>query len=237
MKGLQNKASSVDVLVAAAHELKAPLVLMRHLVQTLGGHTVSPEEQRRCIERLAFTTDRMIRLTQHLTVSYRLGTSHNLHFDLVPINASLVCEQALHEMTPYAAAHGQNLQFESKKKQLVLAEQDILHDILINLIDNAIRHNTNGDNVVVGTLGRKDHVRLQVHDNGHGVRAAELSALSENIGSRPQLLSTRAGTSGLGLYIVSQLAQAMGGGLGLGRARQGTTFFVDLMRSRQLQLL
>lgn len=240
MKGLQNKSSSVDILAGAAHELKAPLVLMRHLVQTLGSDApfaLTPAQQRQYIERLSFTTDRMIRLTQHLTACYQIGNSADLQLELTPLNVGMVCEQALHEMTPYARAHGQVLQFTHKSKHLVLAQQDILHGIIVNLVDNAIRHNANGDDIAVSTLAHKDRVRLQVHDNGQGVRGADLSALRKNIGSRPQLLSTRAGTSGLGLFIVSQLAEAMGGGLGLGRAGQGTTFFVDLVRSRQLQLL
>lgn len=188
------------------------------------------------MERLAFTTDRMIRLTQHLTVSYRIDRGSR--FDLEPLNITVLCEQALHEMTPFATAHGQQLRLTNKKRgQLVLAQRDILHDIIVNLVDNAVRHSKKGDSVVVGTHGHNERVRLRVHDNGHQVAPAELAMLRKTIGTRPQPFSGRSGTSGLGLYIVSQLAQAMGGDLGVGRSPSGTTFFVDLMRSRQISLL
>lgn len=237
MKG-NNKVLPNDVLAAAAHELKAPLVLMRHLVQTLDeGTLLSATERQQHIERLAFTTDRMLRLTQHLTASYRIDHD-DIKFALEPLNVSLLCEQALHEISPYAAAHGQILQFVSKKRgQLVLAQRDMLHDMIINLVDNAIRHNGGGDRVVVDVFGRSNYVRLRVHDNGFGVPPSELRTLKQNIGVRPQPFNARSGTSGLGLYIVGQLAQAMGAQLGVGRARKGATFFVDLMRSRQMSLL
>lgn len=234
MKGREKHQA--DILVAAAHELKAPLVLIRHLVQTLGDESLLVSERQKQLERLAFTTDRMIRLTQHLTVNYRIDQGGS--FELEPLNVGVLCEQALHEMTPFAAAHGQELLLKNKKRgQLVLAQRDILHDIIVNLVDNAIRHSKQGDSVVVGAYGRNERVRLRVHDNGQGVSAAELTRLRTTVGSRPQPFGGRSGTSGLGLYIVSQLAQAMGGDLGVGRASTGTTFFVDLLRSRQMSLL
>jgi len=120
---------------------------------------------------------------------------------------------------------------------VVLANRDILYDIIVNLVDNAIRHNPSGGVVDVKAYCQQHHVRLSVHDTGPGVALAELHRLRRSMSQSPQPLSGRAGTSGLGLYIVSQLARAMGGSLGLGRQATGATFFVDLLKSRQLSLL
>lgn len=245
MKGnttvLASPARQVSALVAAAHELKAPLVVIRHLTQALADKELllSPAEQRQHIERLFFTSERMMRLVQQLTLSYRLDTDQQMQFAFAiePINVAEVCAQALHEMAPYAREYQQDLQLYVKQPHVVIANRDILFDIVVNLVDNAIRHNKSGGAVRLDSRVFGDAVRLNVHDNGVGIAPSELPRLKNTIGKQAQPLSGRPGTSGLGLYIASQFAEAMGGDLGVGRRPSGATFFVNLIRSRQMSLL
>jgi len=229
-------------LVAAAHELKAPLVLIKHLAQSLSDpKVVSANQQLEYLQRILMTADRSLRFVQHLTLSYRFQinpTNTPFDFAVEPLSMNKICADALNEMMPYAQQHGQQLKLTGLHcPHLVLANKDILHDIVVNLVDNAIQHNQSGSIVRVAAECRGDQVRLAVCDNGGGVTPEELKNLRRNIGSQLQPLSGRSGTSGLGLYIVQQFAKAMGGSLGLGRSRPGTIFFVDLLRSKQLSLL
>lgn len=229
-------------LVAAAHELKSPLILMNHLVQSLKDENelLSGEERARYLDRLQFTSTRMLRLIQQFTLSARLDGDHQLAFafETEPLSMYGACEQVLHELGPYARANNQILQLRQQQcPHLVLANRDILHDIVTNLVDNAIRHNPQGSVVTLHGQCRGEEVRLHVHDDGQGVEPSALAKLRATLGSQPQPLSGRSASSGLGLYIVGQLAHAMGGSLGLGRSLVGTTFFVDFIRSRQLSLL
>lgn len=234
--------ASEAALVAVAHELKAPLVLIKHLAQSLSDPAIATAEQQwDYLQRIQMTADRSLRFVQHLTLSYRLQADPSgVPFDFVlePLSMNKICTDALDEMAPYAKQHGQQLKLVGLHcPHLVLANEDILHDIIINLVDNAIQHNPSGNTVEVMAECRGEQVRLAVRDNGGGVTAAELKNLKRNIGEQPQPLSGRSGTSGLGLYIVQQFAKSMGGNLGLGRSGPGTTFFVDLLRSKQLSLL
>lgn len=242
MKGRHYGSGEANTLVAAAHELKAPLVLMRHLAQSLADtQMLSPAQQRDYLERLQMTADRSLRFVQHLTLSYRLENDANqlpFAFAVEPLNMNKVCADALHEMSPYAKQHKQQLQLKGLHcPHLVLANRDVLHDIVINLVDNAIQHNPSGQTVEVMAECRGEQVRLLVRDKGAGATQSELASLDATIGMQPQPLSGRSGTSGLGLYIVQQFAHAMGGNLGMGRSVNGMTFFVDLLRSKQLSLL
>lgn len=229
-------------LVAAAHELKAPLVLIKHLSQSVVEPGVlSAREKEDYLQRIQMTAERSLRFVQHLTLSYRLQNDPQaLPFDFVlePLSMNKVCTDAINEMTPYATQHKQQLRLSGLHcPHLVLANRDILHDIVVNLVDNAIQHNPSGNIVELTAECRGDQVRLAVRDNGGGTTRGELRALGKSLGEQPQPLSGRPGTSGLGLYIAGQFAKAMGGRLGLGRAGNGTTFFVDLLRSKQLSLL
>ena len=228
------------VIAAAAHELKTPLTLITYIAQTLHDEAValSAAEKLQYVHRLELVSKRALRLVQHMTLGYRLEEQVAFMFALEPVNLQQVCEQALHELTPYATEYKQQLQLIKRTRApVVLAHRDILHDIITNLVDNGIRHNQPGAAVTVATLARSQRVRLQVHDNGSGMSSQTLAQLRTNLGSGPQPFTGHGGTSGLGLYIVQQLVGAMGGRLGLGRAGQGTTFFVDMLRSHQLRLL
>lgn len=238
----QTSVPQLDPLVVAAHELKAPLVVARHLTQALRDPDLplSPQEQHQHLDRLYFTCERMMRLVQQLTLSYRLesDTQLQLAFGLEPLSITEVCTQALHEMSPYARAYKQNLQLRSTKRpHIVLANRLILHDIVVNLVDNAIKHSGTKGDIILDSRCLGDTIRLRVTDSGAGILPTEMKRLKQNLSHQPQPFSGRPGTSGLGLYIASQFAAAMGGGLGVGRHMHGARFFVDLLRSKQLNLL
>ncbi len=235
-------AAGFDAVVAAAHELKAPLVLINHLVDALNDPVVelTQNEQQQQLRRLRFTSERMVRLVQQLTLSYRLEADGQMAFmfPTEPVSTQEVAATVLHELTPYAREHGQQLHLrEIRCHHLVLANRDVLHDIMVNLVDNAIRHNPAGAQVEVVSHCADQHVRVSVRDDGPGIGRAELRRLQHTLGTQPQPLSGRAGTSGLGLYIAGQFAQAMGGTIGVGRQAEGAMFFIDLLKSRQLSLL
>lgn len=229
----------VQPIIAAAHELKSPLTLITYIAQMLSDDTLALTEAEKAqyLQRLKLVSDRTLRLVQQLTLSYRLEDKQTpFSFAVEPVNAREVCESALHELTPYAREYNQQLQLRATNcPHMVVANREILRDIVINLVDNAIRHNAPGAAVDVRPQCRQGRVRVHVHDNGSNMPRTELSRLRTTLGT-PQPLSNMAGSSGLGLYIVNQLAAAMGGALGLGRRGPGTTFFVDLLRSQQLSI-
>lgn len=228
------------VIAAAAHELKTPLTLITYIAQMLHDETLelTHAEKSQYIQRLELVSKRTLRLVQHMTTSYRIEEQTAFQFALEPVNIQQVCEQALHELAPYARQYSQELRLVKRSRaHVVLANREILHDIVTNLVDNGIRHNPSGAAVTVTSVSRHRHVRLHVRDNGSGMTEQALARLRSNLGLRPQPFIGHGSTSGLGLYIVQQLAGAMGGKLGLGRAAGGTTFFVDMLKSHQLRLL
>jgi two-component system phosphate regulon sensor histidine kinase PhoR len=232
-------AGQSAVVAAAAHELKNPLTIINYIAQILSDDTLplTNKERLEYLERLQLVSKRSLRLVQQLTTSYRLQDQLAFQFKLEPVNVREVCESALHELAPFAKQYGQQLQYNSARPRVVVANRDVMYDVVVNLVDNAIKHNRAGKRVQVTSRSHGTHVRLSVHDDGAAtIQQSELNKLRAHIGREPQPFTGHAGTSGLGLYIASQLAGAMGGSLGLGRARQGTTFFVDFLRSKQLSL-
>jgi signal transduction histidine kinase len=229
-------------LLAAAHELKTPLAVVAHLVASLRDTSteLTPELQTQYLERISLTTERMSRLVEGFTQAYRLGDERQLSLlGLEPVNVVQTTEDVLHELSPLARQLGQQIHFDARARQpLAIANKQLLTSVLINLVDNALKHNQPGSMVDLRIYQQGNHVRSSVRDNGAELSRKDLLTLRGRFGKELQPLSGRSHSSGLGLYIANQLTRAMGGQMGaVCHHKTGATFFVDLQRSTQLSLL
>lgn len=229
-------------LVAAAHELKTPLAVIGHLAAMLRDESqgLSASQQAAFLERIALSSDRMSRLVDGFTMSYRLRDERQMTLlGLEPVNIVHAAESVLHELSPLADQLDQTLKLKvAARHPLVVANADLLSSVMMNLVDNALKHNPPGSHVDVTLTGRDKMVRSAIHDNGTELSRHDLLTLQKRMGNEVQPLSGRAQSSGLGLYIAHQMAKAMGGSLGaICHRTSGATFFVDLQSSSQLSFL
>lgn len=227
----------ISPLVAAAHELKSPLALVRQLSLMLEAGDISTTEQARMLRQISLTSERALRLTNDLTRSARLDDAL---FTLEPINPQQLCEDIVHELTPLFAAYGRDVRLSSRKHPLLLvANRDLLRRIIMNFSDNALHYAESGSvvEIQVNALNAGQTVRLGVRDYGPALSSDMWRSLKDKLATAPQPLHARPQSSGLGLYIASQFADAMKGTIGVIRHRDGATFYVDLHASRQLSLL
>ncbi|MEI7539208.1 MAG: HAMP domain-containing sensor histidine kinase [Candidatus Saccharibacteria bacterium] len=224
-------------LVTAAHELKSPLALMRQLALMLEDGGLSDDEQKRMLRQISLTSERALRLTNDLTRSIRLSEAL---FTLEPINPQQLCEDIIHELEPLFAAHGRNVRVASRKHPLLLvANRDLLRRIIMNFSDNALNYtdiNTTIE-IKVGSINSGKTIRLGVRDYGPAMPINALKLLRGKLAYAPTTIHARPNSSGLGLYIAGQFADAMNGKIGVIRHRDGATFYVDLQASWQLSLL
>lgn len=223
-------------LTAAAHELKAPLALVRQLALALEAGEAT-DEQRRLLQRITLTSERALRLTGDVTRSARL---QDALFDLEPINPEQMCRDVVAELSPLFEAHGRTLELARKTHPLLLvANRDLLRRILMNFSDNALHYSEPGTAVElqIQALKKAGMVRIGVRDYGPALSSDFWRTLEKKLARGPQALHARPQSSGLGLFIASQFASAMNGSIGAVRHRDGATFYVELHASRQLSLL
>lgn len=227
----------IPSLVAAAHELKSPLALVRQLSLMIETGDVSDNERERMLRQITLTSERALRLTSDLT---RVSRLDDALFELEPINPSQLCEDIVHELKPLFAAHGKQLQLVSRKHPLLLvANRDLLRRIIINFSDNALHYGDAHETVriQINALKTAQVIRVGVRDFGPALSTDMWRSLRSKLSQAPQSVHARPQSSGLGLYIASQFAAAMGGRIGAIRHRDGATFYVDLQLSEQLSLL
>lgn len=223
---------SAPLFVAAAHELKSPLALVRQLSLSIESGDLSAADTQKFARQITLTSERALRLTTNLTRSNRLEDGL---FTLAPLNPVSLCQEVVQEMMPLYKARGRTIAVARSRPLLGLANRDLLRRILLGFIDNALHYGTSDTPVLISA---------SLHDGGNRIRVgvrdygpAVTGAIAKTTGEAVAPVHSRPESSGLGLYIARQFAEAMQASIGTTRHKDGATFYVDFNASTQMRLL
>jgi signal transduction histidine kinase len=112
---------------------------------------------------------------------------------------------------------------------VALADEAKLRQVLVNLLDNAIKYSPDGGDVAVELAGGPNRVRLTVRDSGLGIPLGEHERIFEKFYRLDPALTRGVGGSGLGLFISRELVSRMDGSLTVrSEPGGGAAFVVDL---------
>ena len=221
-------------VVVAAHELKTPLALMRQLSLLLSEGSLDGAEAQRVGQQVTQTAERALALVGDLAHTANLSPTL---FPLEPVNPLAVCRQIAQDMRPALQVYDRRVEWpRGRQAQLVVANQTLLGRVLANFLENALRYSEPSATVRVKLQRRGDVLRMGVRDFGPMMSLREYRQLLDEMALRKSI-RTRPESSGLGVYVASQFAQAMNGEIGLIRHRDGLTFYVDVPLSRQMSWL
>lgn len=225
-----------DIVSTISHELRTPLTPIKGYASLLlrRGDEIEPERRQEVLESIIERTDHMVRLVEDLLlVSYVAREGERRLPDEVrriPVDLMMVAERALR---PFRRAHPHR-EFElDVEQQARVAAGDPLRveQILANLVSNAVKFSEDGTPVRVAVDGEGDsgRVRIRVRDEGMGIPADKQEAIFEKFRRLEDPMRMETGGAGVGLYIVRQLAQAMGGEASVDSTpSKGSTFTVWL---------
>lgn len=224
-------------LIAAAHELKSPLALIRQLALDIADPDCSDSARVTLAERISLTAERALRLTSDLTRSVRLDDSL---FALEPINPLELLDDVAREITPLYAARQRQIEVKPHAwPLLIVANRDLLRRVMLSFCDNALHysHAERPVQLVATASPARSSIRLAVRDYGPAVPTQLWQELATRLGRRAQPLPSRPLGSGLGIQIAEQFASAMDARVGAIRHSDGATFYIDLNASTQMSLL
>ena len=204
-----------EFIANVSHELRTPLTAIHGYLETLiGGGFDEPEQAGKFLAIVFRHTERLGRLLDDLTdlSNIELG---RVRLRLEPVALPDVVESVLAIMRPRAEAREVVLAIDlSADLPDVSADHDRLAQILINLVDNAVKYTDAGGRVTVG--GRRVDaatVKVAVSDTGVGIPRADLPRITERFYRVDRARSRELGGTGLGLAIVKHLVIAHGGEL------------------------
>jgi len=220
-----------EFLSNVSHELRTPLTSIIALSETLEvGAIDDPENNRRFLSIIQKNASRMHRLIDDiLELSAIEAGNVKLHCETVPLR-SLV-EDVISSLSAAATARSIELKNLVSSQSEVFADPHRLMQMLTNLIDNAIKFNRDGGEVVI-TLTNGDRDRIVVSDTGEGIPSHHLDRLFERFYRVDRARSRELGGTGLGLAIVKHLAKSHGGEVTVrSQIGEGTEFTIELPRA------
>ena len=219
-----------DFVATASHELRTPLAAVYGAARTLRRTDIEiPEEQRdRFLEIIVSETERLTAIVSQILLAGQLEEGRvdvaTSATDLAPLAESVLDSARLRSPERIELRLEQN-----GSPAVALADEDKLRQVLVNLLDNAIKYSPDGGDVVVELAGGHGRVRLTVRDSGLGIPPGEQERIFEKFYRLDPALTRGVGGSGLGLFISRELVARMGGSLTVrSEPGEGATFVVDL---------
>ncbi|MGB9906509.1 MAG: ATP-binding protein [Candidatus Saccharicenans sp.] len=191
-----------------AHELKTPLTSISGFLETLEEENLSPEG-RGYLEIIKRNTGRLVRLVEDLARLSELEEK-GLELEKAPLDLVGVVQAVVEAYRKEASNKGLSLRLEAEPLPLVEADAFQMEQLVINLVDNAIRYTEQGG-VVVSLKPAEGGVWLSVTDSGIGISEEHLPRLFERFYVVDKSRSRRTGGTGLGLSIVKHIVLAHGG--------------------------
>jgi two-component system phosphate regulon sensor histidine kinase PhoR len=215
-----------DFIANASHELRTPVSAISGAVETLMDMSLD-ERALPFVEMISRQTARMSRLTSDLLDLSRLE-SGEWPIEIGTYEVLPVCDAALELVNERAAQKDIHLGSDVPATLSVRADARALEQILVNLLDNAIKYTPSGGRVTLLADGAGASVLVSVLDTGPGIEIRHQQRIFERFYRVDGGRARSDGGSGLGLAIVKHLAQAQGGEVGVESGRGGSRFWVKL---------
>ena len=197
-----------EFVANVSHELKTPLTSIHGLVETLlGGALEDPGHNRRFVTLIEEDTKRLTRLIDDLLELSQIE-SKAVPLQIKPVDLRALLEELAERFRQPARERQVTLELAlAADTPRVPVDPERLRQVLLNLLDNAIKFNTPGGRVTVSAERRNDVLRIAVQDTGIGIPAADLPRVFERFYRVDKARSRQMGGTGLGLSIVKHLVE------------------------------
>jgi PAS domain S-box-containing protein len=221
-----------EFVATVSHELRTPLAAIYGSAQTLRREDLplDPETRTRLLEVISAESERLTRIASDILLANTLG-SGRLRLDHRRVDLAELANDVVEEVRA-AFAERPEISIElagADGAGEIVVDGDRLRQILINLLDNAVKYSPEGGRVRLELQTRASGIRFAVSDEGLGIPAGEQQQIFGKFYRVDPSLSRGVRGTGLGLYICRELARRMQGHVSVeSREGEGSTFYVDL---------
>jgi two-component system phosphate regulon sensor histidine kinase PhoR len=224
-----------DFVATASHELRTPLTSIYGGIHTLNGRgdELDDAQRERLLRLIEQESVQLVHIVDQLLISTQLDR-HQLRLNESDFELSGLCEGVI-ESALARASNATTVTLDAPSHIALRCDESLLRQVLVNLIDNAIKYSRDGDHVDVRLREELGQVRIEVRDHGPGIPAAEHERIFDKFYRLDAAMNGGVGGSGLGLYISRAIITEMGGSLAVrSTPGGGSTFTVTLLHHQNV---
>ena len=219
-----------DFVSTVSHELRTPLSAIYGAALTLQREDVRLEESQRVglLDVIASEADRLARIVNAILWASRLDAGQ-MGVEIESCDAAKLSREVVAALKAHAPPHVTLAVEAAEGLPPVATDPDKLRQVLVNLVDNAVKYSPDGGAVRVTVAQVGTRIRFRIEDQGLGIPPAEQGHIFEKFFRLDPNLTRGVGGTGLGLYICRELVQRMHGRIWVtSDGRRGSSFFVEL---------
>ena len=222
-----------NFIANVSHDLRTPMTTIGGYIDGILDGTIPKSEQKHYLEIVSEEVKRLSRLTSSLLSVMRLEESNqsveltNVEVWNMILNVMFNLEQRIEEKKIYIPDL-------DPQECEVKADKDMLHQVIYNLMDNAVKYTPIGGEINVSVNESEGKTSITVRNSGQGISEEEQPYVFERFYKTDKSRGIDRGGTGLGLYIVKMLTLAMGGTVDLESDGESYTQFTVTLQSAPL---
>ncbi len=195
-----------DFISGVSHELRTPLAQIRMFSETLTlGRVRSDEERRRSLAIIDQEARRLTHLVENL-LHFSRSERQTTHITPEPTALGPLVQEVIDGFAPLAAARGVTLAAQVPDDLVVTADPGAVRQMLLNLLDNAVKYGPAGQDVRIGARKENGVAKLWVDDGGPGIPRADRERVWDRFWRLERDRESAVAGSGIGLSVVRELA-------------------------------
>jgi signal transduction histidine kinase len=195
-----------DFISGVSHELRTPLAQIRMFSETLSlGRVRSDEERRRSLAIIDQEARRLTHLVENL-LHFSRAERQTAHITPEPTALAPLVQEVIDGFAPLAAARGARLAADVPQDLVVPADPGAVRQMLLNLLDNAVKYGPAGQEVRIGAIQDNGVAKVWVDDGGPGIPHSDRERVWERFWRLERDRGSAVAGSGIGLAVVRELA-------------------------------
>jgi two-component system, OmpR family, phosphate regulon sensor histidine kinase PhoR len=224
-----------DFVTTVSHELRTPLAAIYGSAETLrrGDIDLTAETRDRLTANISREAERLGRIVGEILLTSDLDTGR-FHLATKEVDPAALVRDVIESMQPMLDEKGMQAQVTVPASvPSTAADADKLRQVLLNLLDNAIKYSPEGGTIETSLELGEGCLRFAVRDQGPGIPADERERVFAKFYRLDPQLTGGVGGTGLGLYICKEIVRRMGGRIWVASPPEGgATVFVEVPHSR-----
>lgn len=226
------KKAQAEFISTLSHEMRTPLTSIRGFAETMltSYDMLTEEQKKKFLQIIKEQANRLIKLTENLLAVSKMQRNFE-KLVIKSVDVTEIIENCVKIIQQQSNKNNIETVFE-KNLPDILTDTDKFQQIMLNLLENAVKYSDKGTTVTIKTKSYDKYISIEVSDKGIKIEDKDKEKIFEKFTRLSSVLTQKTEGSGLGLYITKTLVEKMNGKIEVESSEDITTFKITFPISR-----